>query len=318
MAYTIFTLIIVNLVLLFGFYKLIYYCFCIPYCQWNAQNNNTIPSKEATILSITTIKKGKHPYLEAQIVFENFSDQLIHAVIRFKDKLPHLNRFQKDGKMTILIDSHKKPKNPVLPTSEEYGVSFIVILFYSLLTLGYISGHYYIMGEAVLRINESPFYYETTFANSFNGTMILSCILALILLLSLFGKNGRFAAKNALLKDWELLYYGLSAMATVQKTKNSVFSNKRDSCVNFTYVFKNQMGTIFQGSDCLVIDTSETTAIAGKETIEIMYLPYEPTCSKIASNLENLHMVPYFQYSLMFFFFIFSGIMLLQFCLGLS
>jgi len=187
MIYTVISLTLVGVILLFWLYKLMCRCFCRSFCIWKNQKDGTITTKEATILSVNTIKKGEKPLLELLLLFENFSGHPIHRKIRVWDSKPHLKRFCPDDKIPIGLNNAKKPKDPVFLALGECRVSFIFVLLCCLKIIAYVSGCYFFMGEAIQRIFSNPEKYEHLFMESEMwqmGLLFTSTVVFLLFLLN--------------------------------------------------------------------------------------------------------------------------------------
>ncbi len=64
MTYTILTLTLVGIVLLFWLYNLMKNCFSQSFCILRNRKSSSIITKDASIISVRTIKKGKKPLPE--------------------------------------------------------------------------------------------------------------------------------------------------------------------------------------------------------------------------------------------------------------
>ncbi len=315
MTYTIITLTAISLVLLFWLYKLMRFCFIRPLALWRSQKNSSVPAKEATILSVNTLQNGKFPLLELDILFENFSGYPIQRKIRFVDKQPHLNRFKKDKTMRILLDSNKKPGNPVFPETGEYRISMLHILFYSILTMAYFAGCYFLMGEAISRVSASPNQYEAVFANSSgSGETFIVVVLASIFLYFLFKRLGLIASKKAKSQNWDLLYYGLGTTATVKQYEDTGTLINDNPVVKFTYMYPDQRGQIIEGSDKKVVGKLEIVGLPDIHELEIMYLPNNSHISRLTENLQKQGLSNYISKIILFSLFLFSVFFIVGFC----
>lgn len=307
MAYTLLTLSLTTLILLFWLYKLIYNCFFKPFCLWKKQKNSSSPSKEATILSIKRLKEGKFPLLEIQIVFENFSGYPIHRSIRFKDSKPGLNRFQKNGKVRITLDSSKKPNEPYFLQSGKYEVSLAVMLLCSLLTTAYVGGCYFLMGEAISRVSLSPEYYENLFSSNSKTTEAFFIMgLSLVFLYFLFKKLGLLSTKESKSQNWDLLYYGLGTMATIKSYSDTGVLINDNPMVEFNYTFLDQTGQIHEGSDKKLVGKLEIINLPDIHELEIFYSPNNPSVSRLAENIQQQTFTNYIKSLFLFVLLIFS------------
>ncbi len=315
MTYTIITLAVVSLVLLFWLYKLMQYCFIRPLVLWKSQKNSSVPVKEATILSMNVLQNGKFPLLELDILFENFSGYPIQHKLRFVDKQPHLNRFKKDKTMPILLDSGKKPGNPVFPETGKYQVSMTQMLLYSILTIAYIAGCYFLMGEAISRVDASPNHYEAVFSSSSeSGETFIVVALVLLFLYFLFKRLGLLSSKKSKSHNWDLLYCGLGATATVKKYEDTGTLINDNPVVKFTYTYPDQRGQIIEGSDKKVVGKLEVVGLQDMHELEIMYLPRDPHISRLAENLQKQDVSAYVNRMILFSLLLFSIFFIVGFC----
>ncbi|WP_141673217.1 hypothetical protein [Allomuricauda sp. CP2A] len=312
MTYTIIALTIVCLVLLFWLYKLMRYCFFRPLALWKSQKSSSVPAKNATILSVNTLQNGKFPLLELDLLFENFSGYPVQDKIRLMDKKPHLKRFRKDDTMRILLDSGKKPGNPIFPETGEYRISMMQILFYSFLTIAYVAGCYLLMGEAISRIRASPAHYEAIFFNSTEegSVTFIVAVLILVFLYFLLKRLGLLTSKKAKSQNWDLLYYGLGTSAAVKQYENTGTLVNNNPVVKFTYTYPDQRGQIIEGSDKKVLGKLEIAGLPDMHELEIMYMPNSPHISRLAENLQKQGFSTYVSRMLLFYLFIFSVILL--------
>lgn len=315
MTYTIITLAAVSLVLLFWLYKLMRFCFIRPLTLWKSQKNSTVPAKEATILSVNVLQNGNFPLLELDILFENFSGYPIQRKIRFMDKQPHLNRFKKDNTMRILLDSGRKPGNPIFPETGEYRISMLHILLYSILTIAYIAACYFLMGETISRVSASPAHYEALFSDSSvgNGSLIF-VVVVVLLLYFLFKRLGLLATKKSKSQNWDLLYYGLGVTATVKEYKDTGTLINDNPVVKFIYTYPDQKGQIIEGSDKKVVGKLEIVGLPDMHELEIMYLPNNSHISRLTENLQKPDFSVYVNRLIVFSLLLFSIFFIVGFC----
>ncbi|MEW2920612.1 hypothetical protein AB1A65_04030 [Muricauda sp. ANG21] len=314
MLYTIFTLSLISLVLLFWLYKLICHCFFKPFHLWKNQENSSVPSKEATMLSIKKLKDGKFPLLEIEVVFENFSGYPIQRGLRFRDSKPHLNRFKKDGKVRITLDPNKKPNPPYFLHSGKYKVSLIYILLCSLFTITYVAGCYFLMGEAISRIVSAPRYHENLFSNSSETTETLLFVSIILIVLNyILKKTGLLTSKRTKSQNWDLMYYGLGTMATVTSYEDTGTLINENPVVKFNYTYEDEAGNTLVGSDKKIVGKLEVIGLPDIHEIEIMYLPNNPQVSKLMVNLQKQSFQNFVNAMFMFCFFIFSVILVVSF-----
>ena len=314
MTYTIITLSAVNLVLFFWLYKLIRYCFIRPFAKWKSQENGCCPSREALILSVNSFGNGKKPLLELEILFENFSGYPIQNKIRFRDTKPHLNRFRKDEQIRIVLDSRKKPGNPISHLSGKYRVSIVHMLLYTVLMVAYVAGCYFLMGETISRVLASPEYYERLFSRfpKTAGPLLISAS-TLIFVYFLFRGLGLLTTTKAKLKNWGLLYYGHGAMASVREYQDTGTLINDNPVVKLSYTFLDQKGHIIEGSDTKVVGKFEMVALPDIREVEVMYLPSEPSSSRLTTNLKHHDFSRFVNLCMLSAFLVFSAILIVKF-----
>ncbi|MEZ4809805.1 MAG: hypothetical protein R2819_05545 [Allomuricauda sp.] len=315
MTYTLLTLAVTTLVLLFWMYKLTCVCFFRPLSVWKEQKDPAFQLREATILSISTIKKDTYPLLEAEILFENFSGHPIQKKIRFRDGNPSLHRFKKDGKIQISLNPQKKPKNPVSIANRKHQVSIVFMLSCCFLTIAYVAGCYFLMGEAISRVALSPEYYEELFSNSpeTSGTFIMAALM-LIILFFLFKRLGFWETKEIRSQNWDLMYYGLGTVATVKEYQDTGALINDNPLVRFHYSYLDQKGQIIEGSDQKVIGKLDILGLPDMREVEIMYLPEDSRISRLAENIKSQGISDFIRNAFLFGLFIFSVILVVLFC----
>ncbi|MFD2100154.1 hypothetical protein [Flagellimonas iocasae] len=315
MVYSILTLSLIGLILIFWLIKLICRCFFRPFCQWKEQNNPSGPSKEATILSVKKLKEGKAPLLELQLLFENFSGYPIHRSIRLWDKSPQLNRFKKDGSVRIILDPAKKPNEPYTLRAQKSQVSLGFLLLGSLLTIAYVAGCYFLMGEAISRVSLSPEYYENLFSSDSKTTETFFIIsLTLVFLYFLFKKLGLLSTKESKSQNWDLLYYGLGTMATIKSYSDTGVLINDNPMVEFNYTFLDQTGQIHEGSDEKLVGKLEIINLPDINELEVLYLPNNPSISRLAENLQEQSFSNHIRGLFLFVLLIFSIFFIVSFC----
>lgn len=313
MSHTVITLSLVGLVLLFWFYKLLSRCFVRSFCIWNNQKSGSITQKEATILSVTTLKAGKKPLLELLVLFENLSGHPIHRKIRIWDSMPHLNRFQPDGKIPIGLNLAKRPKGPVLLFTGACRISFAYMVICCSMTVLYVVGCYFLIGEAISRINADPEKYESLFRASELWQMWAIFFGAAIFLHFLFKQIGLVVSGRNQAQNWDLLYQGLGATATIKRYWDTGTLVNDNPVVGFEYTFRDRTKQLFEGSDKKIVGKLETAALSDLEKLEIMYLPANPNISRLAENLENEGMTKFINLLFYFTLFVFSVIVVANF-----
>lgn len=313
MTYTIVTLTLVGLILFFWLYKLMCNCFCRSFCIWKDQKNGSIITKEATILSVNTIKQGKKPMLELLLLFENLSGHPIHRKIRVWDSKPHLKRFSVDGKIPIGLTLAKKPKDPVFLSLDECRISFTFLLVCSLKVIVYVIGCYLFMGEAAKRIFASPEVYEHLFANSEIWQMGLIFLGVIIFLYFLLQKIGLMATGATKTQHWELLYQGFGTLATINSYKDTGTMINDNPVVGFNYSFVDKTGKTITGSDKKVVGKLEVGTLPDLQKMEVMYLPDNPSVSRFLENLEAEDMSKFIGFLFLTVLFIFSAVIVFSF-----
>jgi len=307
MTYTILTLALVGIILLFWLYHLMKYCFCRYFCIYRNQKNGSIVKRQATILSVTTLKLGKKPLLELLLLFNNLSGYPIHRKIRVWDSKPYLNRFEVDKTIPIGINLAKKPKDPVFLSLNESRISFTFVLICSIKLIVYVTGCYLLMSEAINKVFISPNQYERLFANSdiwYSGVFVLVII---VIVYQLLRTTGLLSNKSAETSKWDLIYYGQTVSAEITSFKDTGTLVNHNPLVEFFYSFKDGSGNIIKGSDRKIVGKLEVGSLYGMQTIDVMYLPKNPSLSKLAENLEAKGISKYLSFILLLTMFIFSA-----------
>lgn len=306
MTYTIVTLTLVGIILLFWLYKLMFNCFCRSFSIWKNEKNGSITFKEATILSVNIIKNGKKPLLELLVVFENLSGYPIHRKIRVWDSKPHLDRFRPDEKIPIGLNIAKKPKDPVFLALGEHRISFSFVVLCCLKIVLYVTGCYILMGEALERIFASPTKYEQIFTGS-DVWKIGSIFIAIVVFLYFFlHKIGLLEKGTTTAKNWDLLYKGMGAPATIKMYQDTGALINDNPLIRLEYKFEDMTGLLIQGADKKIVGKLEIGTLPDLEKLDIMYLPENPTISRLVENLENDDLSKFVNALFFFVLFIFS------------
>lgn len=311
MTYTILTLILVGFILLFWLYNLMYNCFSRSFCILKNRNSGSITTKDASIISVTTIKKGKKPLVELLVLFENFSGHHIHRKIRVWDCKPQLNRFQPDKTIPIGLNIARKPKDPVFLSQKMCRFSFMFVIICSLKTVLYVTGCYIIMGEIFGRVFSEPDRYEHVFKSSNTwqiGLIFIGISISLYLLLQ---KIGVLVTGKTMEQNWNLLYYGIGTTARVSEYRDTGTFIKNSPVVEFNYTFEANGKQRVEGDDKKVIEKDHSPQET--EQLEIMYLPNDPSVSRITENLESLEFNRFLTILFMVVVFIFSAVFIFSF-----
>lgn len=313
MSHTLITLSLVGFVLLFWFYKLLSRCFVRSFSIWNNQKSGSITQKEATILSVTTLKAGKKPLLELLILFENLSGHPIHRKIRIWDSMPHLNRFRPDGKIPIGLNPAKKPKGPVLLFTGACRISFAYMVICCSITVLYVVGCYFLIGEAISRINVLPEKYESLFRASGMWQMWAVFFGTTVFLHFLFKRIGLVVSGRSQAQNWDLLYQGVGATATIKRYWDTGTLVNDNPVVGFEYTFRDKTKQLFEGNDKKIVGKLEIGTLPDLEKLEIMYLPNNPNISRLTENLENGTVFKFVNLLFHFTLFVFSVVVVANF-----
>lgn len=313
MTYTFLTLILVVTVLLFWLNNLMKNCFSRSFCILRNRKNKSMETKEASIISVKTIKKGGKPLLELLVLFENFSGNHIHRKIRVWDSKPHLRRFEKDKSIPIGLNAARKPKDPVFLSQDVCRFSFVFVLICILKILVYLFGSYILVGEALERVFSSPEEYETIFRRSQTWQIGLILINVSILLYFLLRRIGVLVNGKTTLQNWNLLYYGVGTTAVITNRKETGQYIANEKTIQYSYTFKNPLGERIQGVDKKVLSDTDASAIFESDQLEIMYLPHNPKASRITENLESQDFVLLLNKLFMVVVFIFSVVFVFSF-----
>ena len=311
MTYTILTLTLLAAVLLFWLNNLMKNCFSRAFCVLKNRNNGSITSKEASIISVETIKKGKKPLLELLLLFENFSGHHIHRKIRVWDTKPHLNRFQTDKTIQIGLNIARKPKDPIFLSQKPCRFSFVFVIICSLKMVLYIIGSYILVGEALEKIFASPQQYELIFKTSKTWQIGLILIGMSVFIYSILRKIGILVNGKTLAHNWNLLFYGLGTTANVSDFKNTGAVIKHDPVFDFSYLFRSHTGEKIEGNDKKITDNTQLPQEI--EQLDVMYLPSDPSISRITENLENQEFSSFLNTLFMIVVFIFSAVFVFSF-----
>ena len=311
MTYTILTLILVGFILLFWLYNLMYNCFSRSFCILKNRNSGSITTKDASIISVTTIKKGKKPLVELLVLFENYSGHHIYRKIRVWDSKPQLNRFQPDKTIPIGLNIARKPKDPVFLSQKMCRFSFMFVIICSLKTVLYVTGCYIIMGEIFGRVFSEPDRYEHVFKSSNTWQIGLIFIGIGIFLYLLLQKIGVLVTGKTMGQNWNLLYYGIGTTARVSEYRDTGTFIKNSPVVEFNYTFEANGKQRVKGDDKKVIEKDHSPQET--EQLEIMYLPNDPSVSRITENLESLEFNRFLTILFMVVVFIFSAVFIFSF-----
>ncbi len=313
MTYTILTLALIGIVLLFWLNNLIKNCFSRSFCILKNRKSKSIETKEASIISVKTIKKGEKPLLELMLLFENFSGSHIHRKIRVWDSKPHLHRFEQDKSIPIGLNIARKPKDPIFLSQEVCRFSFVFVIICILKILVYVIGSYILISEALEKIFSSPEKYEFVLGTSQTwqiGLILIGVSVLLYLLLQRIGVlvNGKTNEQN-----WNLLYYGVGTTANIIDHKDTEPFIKNDTAIQFSYAFKTSLGKQFEGFDKKIIDDADVDSLLDSNQLDVMYLPNDPKVSRIKENLESQDFVHFLNRLFLIVVFIFSVVFVFSF-----
>ena len=256
-------------------------------------------------------KKRKKPLVELLVLFENFSGHHIHRKIRVWDSKPQLNRFQPDKTIPMGLNIARKPKDPVFLSQKMCRFSFMFVIICSLKTILYVTGCYIIMGEIFGRIFSEPDRYEHVFksSNTWQIGLLFIGITAFLYLLS--QKIGVLVTGKTMGQNWNLLYYGIGATATISGCRNTGTFIKNNPVVQFNYTFEAYGKNRVEGDDKKVIEKDQSPQET--EQLEIMYLPNDPSISRITENLESMEFNRFLNIKFMVVVFIFSAVFIFSF-----
>ncbi|MAU14674.1 MAG: hypothetical protein CMH46_03945 [Muricauda sp.] len=288
-----------------------YNCFSRSFCVLKNRNSGSITTKDASIISVTTIKKGRKPLLELLVLFENFSGHHIHRKIRVWDSKPQLNRFEPDKTIPIGLNIARKPKDPVFLSQRLCRFSFVFVIICSLKTVLYVMGCYVLMGEALERVFSEPNRYELIFKSSNTWQIGVLFVVVSVLLYLLLQKIGVLVNGKTMVQNWNLLYYGIGATATVSGYRSTGTFVKNNLVVQFQYTFKGQGGQLVEGGDKKVMGKGQSPEET--EQLEVMYIPNNPSVSRITDNLESMEFSRFLNLLFMISAFIFSGVFIFSF-----
>ena len=311
MTYTILTLALVGLVLLFWLYHLMRNCFSRSFCILKSQKSGSTSTTEASIISVTTIKNHKKPLLELLVLFENFSGHYIQRKIRVWDSKPELGRFQMDKKIPLGLNIARKPKDPIYLSQQMCRFSFGFVILCSLKAVIYVIGCYVLVSESLGKIFLNQEHYEVVFKSSNTwqiGMLLFGLSFFLYLLLEKIGVlvNGKTMHQN-----WDILYYGIGATAKTMGYKKTGTKINNNLVVQFQYTFVDIAGDNIYGSDKKVIHENQSPEEI--DHLQIMYLPYNPSVSRISENLETLEFNRFLNILFMIVSFIFSVVFIFSF-----
>lgn len=275
------------------------------------RNSASVTTKDASIISVTTIKKGRKPLLELLVLFENFSGYHIHRKIRVWDSKPQLNRFEPDNTIPIGLNIARKPKDPLFLSQQPCRFSFVFVIICSLKTILYVMGCYVLMGEALGRLFAEPNRYELMFKSSNTWQIGLIFIAISVFLYLLLQKIGVLVNGKTMVQNWNLLYYGIGATATVSGYRNTGTFIKNNPVVQFHYTFQDKGGQLIEGIDQKVMEKGQLPKDI--ENLEIMYNPSNPQVSRITENLESMGFNNFFNLLFMALSFVFSAVFIFSF-----
>ncbi|WP_318310997.1 hypothetical protein [Flagellimonas crocea] len=313
MTYTLLTLTLVGITLLFWLYHLMNNCFSRSFCILKNRKTGSTTTKEASIISVSTIKQGKKPLLELMVLFENFSGYYIHRKIRVWDTKPHLERFKPDKTIPVGLNVARKPKDPIFLSQEMCRFSFAMVVLCVIKLIIFVSGSYILMGEALEKIFSARYRYEGVFKTSTSWEMGLIFIGISVLLYFLLQKVGVVVNGKTMEQNWNLLYYGVGTKAAVVNYKHAGTSIKKDPVFHFSYVFKNHWGQKIEGVDKKILEKTDTASPSEIDQLEVMYLPNEPSVSRITENLESQDFIRFLNKLFLMVVFVFSVVFILSF-----
>jgi len=287
MTYTLVTLFLVGTMLLFWLYKMMCNCFCRSFCAWKDQKSGSLVTKEATILSIKTIKEGRKPLLELLLVFENLSGFPIHRNVRVRDSQPFLSRFRVDDKISIALNKSRRPKDPIFLATGTCGVSLFLVLACCIKIMVYVTGCYLLIGEALNRIWESPDRFECIFSTSEIPEIYLILLGVVFLLHFLLKKIGWMETGQTRSQKWDLLYLGKGTKAHIKGYRDTGTKINGHRVLQVDYVFTDEKGQVFEGVDKKTVDSLEMVSPTEMDSHEIIFLPDNPFISRLTENLES-------------------------------
>ncbi len=283
------------------------------FCILKNRNSGSVATKDASIISVNTVKDGKKPLLELLLLFQNFSGFHIHRKIRVWDSKPHLDRFQPDKTIPIGLNVARKSKDPVFLSQQMCRFSFVFVIVCAIKLVIYVSGCYLLMGETLQKIFSAPEKYEIVFKTSHTWQIGLICIGVSTLLYLLLQKIGVLVNGKTLVQNWNLLYHGVRTTANVTGHKTVGAFNKKNTIMQLSYVFKDHSGKKIMGKDKKIMENEAVFSISETDQIEIMYLPNDSDTSRIAENLGANDFSRFLNVIFMVVTFIFSVVFVLSF-----
>jgi len=112
-------------------------------------------------------------------------------------------------------------------------------------------------------------------------------------------------------QNWDLLYYGIGATATISGYSNTGTFIKNNPVVEFNYTFEANSEQKIEGDDKKVIEKDQSPQET--EHLDIMYLPNDPSVSRITENLESMEFNRFLNIIFMVVVFIFSAVFIFSF-----
>ena len=227
--------------------------------------------------------------------------------------MPHLNRFRPDGKIPIGLNLAKRPKGPVLLFTGACRISFAYMVVCCSMTILYVLGCYFLIGEAISRINADPEKYESLFRASELWQMWVLFLGTALFLHFLFKRIGLMISGKNQSQNWDLLYQGLGAAATIKRYWDTGSLVNDNPVVGFEYTFRDSTKQLFEGSDKKIVGKLEIGTLPDLEKLEIMYLANNPNISRLTENVENEDMTKFINLLFHFTLFVLSVIVVANF-----
>ena len=287
MIKAIFTLIIVGGILLYWLSKLIKFAVYKPYSQLSAHKNPKGESRDAIITNSTVLKtNGEKSVLDIEIEFDNFSGSPIKEKLRFNDNKPHLHRFEQGKKMQIMINPTKKSKNTIHVKSATYKVPKLRLIIFSILVLTYILGIYFLIDQTYFMYLASGSEFQNIIGRS--PLLMMGLIYGGIHLFNsvIFRFTGALTGEKSKANNWELKYYGISATAKITEYKDTGTLINKNPLVMFLYSFVDTKERTHNGKDTKLIGKLDIGLLPGMKEMDIMYLPNNPSNSRLEENLK--------------------------------
>jgi hypothetical protein len=280
---------IIAFILVFWLYILLRFTIIRVYRTAKSSESKTgkmVTGKVTAYKTVGKPKANKWQKITIEVEFENFVGTPIKEELTFIDTKPYSMRYKEGNRIDLRVNPEGRV--PVQPAGGQMQIGKPFLLISLGVIGGYVYGCYWLFQKLEAKVNGDFDQIPAVVNNSSIVEMAMITIGTLVFqLLIMRLVMGKILGKKSKISGSKLKYYGLRAVAEIDKYEDTGTLINNNPMVRFYYSFTTERGEVQKGMDKMIVGKLDIGQLPEMKEKNVMYLAEDPSTSKFEETLKG-------------------------------